>query len=84
MDPVLMAGAWAGAILAVVAAANVMYRAFLKAVKGAVTDEFTRVWLEFDEQDRWQVEQWAEMRKEMKELRADLSRLEKALGERVS
>jgi hypothetical protein len=61
-----------------------MYRAFLKAVKGAVTDEFKRVWRELDEQDRWQVEQWAEMRTQMKELRADLSRLERLLDQRVS
>ena len=79
-----MVGAWGAAVVSIVAAANVMYRAFLKAVKAAVTDEFTRVWRELDEQDRWQVEQWAAMREEMKELRKDLSRLERLLGERVS
>jgi len=80
MDPVLMVGAWAGAIMAVVAAANVMYRAFLKAVKLAVTDEFRRVWKELDEQDRWQQERFEQLSAQITDLCVKVERL---MGERV-
>jgi hypothetical protein len=75
MDPVLMVGAWAGAIMAVVAAANVMYRAFLKAVKLAVTDEFRRVWKELDEQDRWQQERFEQLSAQITDLCIKVERL---------
>ena len=70
-----MVGAWAAAIMAVVAAANVMYRAFLKAVKLAVTDEFRRVWKELDEQDRWQQERFEQLSAQITELCVKVERL---------
>jgi hypothetical protein len=75
VDPVLMVGAWAAAIMAVVAAANVMYRAFLKAVKLAVTDEFRRVWKELDEQDRWQQERFEQLSAQITDLCVLVQRL---------
>lgn len=83
MDPLLMVGAWGAAVVSIVAAANVMYRAFLKAVQGAVTDEFRKVWRELDEQDKWQVAQWHELHREIKKLTEKVDRLEGLLGQRV-
>ena len=80
MDPVLMVGAWAAAIMSVVAAANVMYRAFLKAVKLAVTDEFDRVWREFDEQDKFQAQRFKELADQIALLSVKIERL---MAERV-
>jgi TolA-binding protein len=83
MDPLLMAGAWAAAVMSVVAAANVMYRAFLRAVKSAVTDEFRKVWRELDDQDRWQQARFQELAREIKMIGEKVDRLEGLLGERV-
>jgi uncharacterized membrane protein YccC len=80
MDPLLMVGAWAAAVISIVAAANVMYRAFLKAVKSAVTDEFDRVWRELDEQDRWQQEKFAQLSAQIADLCVKVERL---MSERV-
>jgi len=84
MDPVLMVGAWAAAIVSVVAAANVMYKAFMKAVRRAVTDEFDRVWREFDEQDKWQQAKFCELQKQIALLHDQVVRLERVLSDRVA
>ena len=78
-----MVGAWAGAILAVVAAANVMYRAFLKAVRVSVSSEFDRVWKELDEQERWLFQRMNDIALQIRELAVKVDRLEGLLGERV-
>lgn len=80
MDPLLMIGAWAAAVVSIVAAANVMYRAFLKAVKLAVTDEFRKVWREFDEQDKWQSQKFKELSDQITMLSLKIERL---MSERV-
>ena len=78
-----MVGAWAGAILAVVAAVNVMYKAFLKAVQSSVSSEFDRVWKELDEQERWLFERMNDIALQIRELAAKVDRLEGLLGQRV-
>jgi len=83
VDPLLMVGAWAGAILAVVAAVNVMYKAFLKAVQSSVSSEFDRVWKELDEQERWLFERMNDIALQIRELAAKVDRLEGLLGQRV-
>jgi TolA-binding protein len=80
MDPLLMVGAWAAAVISIVAAANVMYRAFLKAVKLAVTDEFDRVWKELDEQDKWQHARFEQLSAQITDL---CRKVERLMGERV-
>jgi len=49
MDPVLMVGAWAGALLAISALGRVLYHAFVRAVKVAIREELGRVWKDQDE-----------------------------------
>ena len=48
MDPLLMVGAWAGAILAVAAVLRGIYTLFLKAVKAAIREEMSRMWTDQD------------------------------------
>ena len=48
MDPVLMVGAWAGAILTVAALLRGIYTLFLKAVKAAIREEMARMWTDQD------------------------------------
>jgi len=49
MDPLLMMGAWAGALLAIAALGRFLYHAFVKAVKVAIREELGRVWKDQDE-----------------------------------
>jgi chaperonin cofactor prefoldin len=44
-----MAGAWAGAVLAIAALSRLLYAGFLKAVKVAIREELGRVWKDQDE-----------------------------------
>jgi hypothetical protein len=48
MDPVLMAGAWATAILAMGALLRGVYTLFVKAVKVAIREEMARMWTDQD------------------------------------
>jgi hypothetical protein len=48
MDPVLMAGAWATAILAMGALLRGIYTLFVKAVKVAIREEMARMWTDQD------------------------------------
>jgi hypothetical protein len=48
MDPVLMAGAWAAAMLSVAALLRGIYHLFIKAVKAAIREELARVWTDQD------------------------------------
>ena len=52
MDPLLMAGAWAAALLSVGALLRGVYTLFLKAVKAAIREELARVWKDQDEIER--------------------------------
>jgi len=48
MDPLLMVGAWAAALLSIGAAARGIYTLFLKAVKVAIREEMARMWTDQD------------------------------------
>ena len=49
MDPLLMAGGWAAAIIAIAGALRVFYTLFLKAVRAAIREELARVWQDQDD-----------------------------------
>jgi chaperonin cofactor prefoldin len=49
MDPVLMAGGWAAALLSVGALGRGLYHLFIKAVKSAIREELSRVWTDQDQ-----------------------------------
>ena len=49
MDPVLMVGAWAGALLAVAGAGRLAWRAFVKAVEAVIATSIGRVWRDMDD-----------------------------------
>ena len=69
MDPLLMAGAWAAAIMSVVAAARFFYTLLLRGLRSVIKDELSAVWVDM---------QAAEDRFGLIEQRLD--RLEKAVG----
>ena len=49
MDPLLMVGAWAGAILALVALSTAAWKAFVTAVEAVVSTSIGRVWKDMDD-----------------------------------
>ncbi len=79
MDPVMMFGAWAAAFVSVAAAGKLIFNAFLKATKLAVSEEFAKVWKELNESDRWHQERFSSFEKALEELRQQVLRLEQMM-----
>jgi len=46
MDPLLMVGAWAAAIMSVVAAARFFYTLLLRGLRSVIKDELSAVWVD--------------------------------------
>jgi chaperonin cofactor prefoldin len=79
MDPLVMTGAWAGAILAILGVLRLLYHAFLKAVKSAIREELDRVWKDQDE-----IEQRLDaLERSMQFVRDQLARLEQMMTEHI-
>jgi hypothetical protein len=66
MDPLLMVGGWAAAILSTAAAIRLGIKFGAKAIRAALGDELRKLWRELDDQDRY-------FHDEIRELRADLA-----------
>ena len=64
-----MLGVWAGAVVAIAAAARLLITAFTKAVKATVGDEFRKVWRELADQDEWFHAELREVRQGLDEVR---------------
>lgn len=48
MDPILMAGAWAGAILSITVLARLGWKAFVTAVESVIESAIKRIWTDMD------------------------------------
>ena len=84
MDPVLMAGAWAAAVLAIAGASKLFLNAFVKATKAAVSEEFRKIWRDMDESDRWHEERFAKFERALDDLRLQIARLERLMQEHIN
>jgi len=49
MDPLLMVGAWAGALIAIAGAARIGWKAFVTAVEKVIEVSIGRVWRDMDD-----------------------------------
>lgn len=49
MDPLMMWGAWAGALLALFALASAAWKAFVKAVEAVISASMGRIWRDMDD-----------------------------------
>ena len=49
MDPLVMAGAWAGAVLAIIGVSAAAWKAFVKAVETVISTSIGRVWRDMDD-----------------------------------
>jgi membrane protein involved in colicin uptake len=83
MDPVLMVGAWAAAIIATAGAGKLFLNAFVKATKAAVSEEFRKIWRDMDESDRWHQERFSSFEKALEQLREQVQRLEQMMREHM-
>jgi membrane protein involved in colicin uptake len=83
MDPLMMFGAWAAAIMSVAGAGRLVFKAFIKATRAAVSEEFKRVWKELDESDRWHEERFAKFERALDDLRQQIARLETMMKQYV-
>ena len=79
MDPILMAGAWAAAVVSLAAAGKIFLIAFTKATRAVVNEEFRKVWRDLDESDRWHQERFSSFEKALEELRQQVHRLEQMM-----
>ena len=84
MDPLMMFGAWSAAVVSLAAAGRLIFNAFIKATKLAVSEEFNKVWRELNESDKWNEERFSKIERALSELRAQVSRLERLMQEHVS
>jgi hypothetical protein len=83
VDPLMMFGAWAAAIVSLTAAGRLVFKAFIKATRAAVSEEFKRVWKELDESDRWHEERFAKFERALDDLRQQIARLEAIMKQYV-
>jgi hypothetical protein len=83
VDPLMMFGAWAAAIVSLAAAGRLVFKAFIKATRAAVSEEFKRVWKELDESDRWHEERFAKFERALDDLRQQIARLEAMMKQYV-
>jgi hypothetical protein len=83
MDPLMMWGAWAAAFVSLAAAGKLIFNAFLKATKLAVSEEFAKVWKELNESDRWHQERFSSFERALDELRQQVQRLEAMMREHM-
>lgn len=78
-----MIGAWAAALMTIVAASKLFLNAFVKATKAAVSEEFRRVWREMDESDRWHQERFSKFEEQLRHLQEHIARLERLIQQYV-
>jgi len=71
MDPLLMVGAWAAAIVSTAAALRIALALGAKAIRAALSDELRKVWRELEEQDTYFHDEVRELRAELRELSAE-------------
>jgi len=83
MDPLLMVGAWAAAIIATAGASKLFLNAFTKATRAVVNEEFRKVWRDLDESDRWHQERFAKFEAALEALREQVERLESLMQDHV-
>ncbi len=84
MDPVLMVGAWAAAVLAIAGASKLFLNAFVKATKSVVSEEFRKIWRDMDESDRWHQERFSSFERAIEELRRQVEELRSMMQAHVS
>ena len=79
MDPLTMAGAWAGALLAIAALTRMAYRGMVKAIRSIFQQELSRVWRDMDDIEK----RLSALEASMKFMREQLEELRRMMQEHV-
>jgi chaperonin cofactor prefoldin len=79
MDVLVMSGAWAAAILAIIAVLRLLYHGFIQTVKSAIREELDRVWKDQDEIEN----RLDALEASMQFVRDQLQRLETMMAEHI-
>ena len=72
----MMFGAWAAAIVSVLTAGKLLFNSFVKATRAAVSEEFTKIWREMDDTDRWHKSKFDAIEASIEALKEQVRRLE--------
>ena len=83
MDPLMMWGAWAAALVSLAAAGKLFLNAFVKATKAAVSEEFRKIWRELDDSEKWHHERFSKFEAALEALREQVQRLEKMMQQHI-
>ena len=83
MDPLMMWGAWAGAIVSLAAAGKLFFNAFIKATRAVVSEEFRKIWRELDESEKWHAERFSKFEAALDALKEQVQRLEEMMRAHV-
>jgi hypothetical protein len=76
MDPLMMFGAWAAALVSVLTAGKLLFNSFVKATRAVVGEEFTKIWREMDDTDRWHKAKFDALEAAIEALKQQVHRLE--------
>ena len=80
MDPLLMVGAWAGAILAVAGAGRLLWKTFVAAVESVIDTSIKRVWRDMDDIEK----RLDRLEESLTELRAQVAQMRDLLMAHVA
>ena len=80
MDPLLMVGAWAGAILAVAGAGRLLWKTFVTAVESVIDTSIKRVWRDMDDIEK----RLDRLEESLTELRAQVAQMRDLLMAHVA
>lgn len=83
MDPLMMWGAWAAALVSLAAAGKLFLNAFIKATRAAVSEEFRKIWRELDESEKWHSERFSKFEAALEALKHQVERLEAMMREHM-
>ena len=76
MDPLMMFGAWAAAVVSVLTAGKLLFNSFVKATRAAVSEEFSKIWREMDDADKWHKVKFDAIESAIEALKRQVDRLE--------
>ena len=76
MDPLLMVGGWAAALLSVLAVLRVLYNAIVRGVKAVVKDEISALWTDMQAAE----DRFGEVEQRLDRLEAAVNQLRDQVG----
>ena len=79
MDPLLMVGAWAGALLAIAGVGRLVWHGFVRTVRAVIREELGRVWKDQDDIER----RLTALELSVQFVREQLDRVERMMQEHV-